>query len=126
MSDTPSTRRPYRLCRSCHQPHTTRNARCTRCQPIHNTKHNQATAYYQTPEWNSLRAQCLDRDYHQCVICTGTNRLTAHHIIARANGGPDTLTNLVTLCHRCHQQVEHGNPDALHDLRMHLTAREHL
>lgn len=68
--------------------------------------------YYKTAQWRKLRERCLVRDYRQCVLCTSTRRLTAHHIIARQDGGEDAIGNLVTLCHECHQQVEHRRQPA--------------
>src|SRR5262249_9554731 len=39
-----------------------------------------------------------------CVACGNANpeHLQQHHLIARANGGTDDETNLITLCVRCH------------------------
>lgn len=56
-----------------------------------------------------LRNQTLDRDNHSCVQCGTTEKLEAHHIIPRNDGGEDTLENMAILCHSCHQDVEHGN-----------------
>lgn len=36
-----------------------------------------------------------------CRLCGGTNRLSAHHVIPRAENGSDTPENLVTLCVGC-------------------------
>lgn len=34
--------------------------------------------------------------------------LNVHHIISRADGGADTLDNLITLCERHHQDLHAG------------------
>ena len=75
--------------------------------------------------WNALRRACLTRDYNQCVICTSTTRLTAHHIHARKDGGPDALTNLITLCHTCHDKIERADPTHTKLLTQHLTTTRH-
>jgi len=54
-------------------------------------------------EFLAIRTDVLKRDNYTCVNCgqTGTE-LHVHHIVARAEGGTNDLTNLVTLCARCH------------------------
>jgi hypothetical protein len=54
--------------------------------------------YYKL-EWWRVSRQVTTRD-GACVRCGGTNRLSAHHVIPRAEGGPDEPENLVSLCVR--------------------------
>lgn len=57
----------------------------------------------------NLRMACLMRDGYTCQHCSVQSvRLEAHHIVFRAQGGKDTLTNLLTLCETCHKKVHHG------------------
>lgn len=59
--------------------------------------------------WEELRSSCFKRDAHHCMRCDqrlAVTELTAHHIIPRSQGGPDTLHNLITLCCECHDIVE--------------------
>ena len=57
----------------------------------------------------NLRMACLMRDGYRCQQCgTHTCRLEAHHILYRRRGGKDTLTNLLTLCERCHHLLHEG------------------
>lgn len=51
------------------------------------------------------RRQVLARDGHRCQGpgCRGTRFLEVHHLKPRRRGGSHALTNLVTLCARCHQ-----------------------
>ncbi len=56
---------------------------------------------YTTPTWRQLSLAVVERD-GACVRCGGDFRLSAHHVIAREEGGPDTPENLETLCVRCH------------------------
>lgn len=55
--------------------------------------------------WQQIRREALERDAFTCVDCglTATSaELDVHHRIPRADGGPDELANLVTLCDGCH------------------------
>ncbi len=56
--------------------------------------------------WRRLREQVLARDLYTCRHCLRVclpENLCADHIINRANGGSDDLSNLQTLCTDCHK-----------------------
>lgn len=55
-------------------------------------------------QWQKARQTVLDRDGHKCVISDGTceGSLDVHHVIPRAQGGPDHPSNLITLCDKHH------------------------
>lgn len=68
--------------------------------------------------WRLLKLAVHDRDGWRCA--RGGSRVQAgdgsmpwhaqcHHRRLRAQGGPDTFENLVTLCSRCHTWA-HGHP----------------
>lgn len=54
------------------------------------------------------------RDRYKCRNCKrkggdkGDVELHTHHIVSKAKGGDDTLSNLVALCKECHQSVHNG------------------
>lgn len=50
--------------------------------------------------WNKLRQTVLERDHHTCAYC-GREATTVDHVIAKANGGKDTLSNCVAACNEC-------------------------
>jgi hypothetical protein len=56
------------------------------------------------------RAAVLARDRHRCSTpgCRATRFLEVHHMVPRAEGGGNGMTNLVTLCSRCHAFVHAG------------------
>ncbi|AMO58595.1 HNH endonuclease [Endozoicomonas montiporae] len=56
--------------------------------------------------WEKLRKQALQRDSYLCQSCMREGRIEpgniVDHIINKASGGTDELSNLQTLCRRCH------------------------
>ena len=64
----------------------------------------------QQKEWRKIRAAVLDRDMFMCQRCekkSGNGKLlTVHHVIPRDEGGSMDLSNLITLCEKCHDAVE--------------------
>lgn len=57
-----------------------------------------------------FRNDVLNRDHQKCIICSETEKLTAHHIIDRSlfeNGGY-YIDNGITLCESCHIKAENG------------------
>lgn len=65
------------------------------------------------PDWEDRRRRVYQRDEYQCQRCGarggpyGDLELHCHHIVPISEGGSHALTNLTTLCWRCH--------DAVHD-----------
>ncbi len=60
-------------------------------------------------EWLALRDSVLRRDHFKCKRCNQRykrNKLNAHHIIPRSEGGANDKSNLITLCIPCHDIVE--------------------
>lgn len=91
----------YRPCLDCSTLVPLNRTRC----PVHESKRNQAknrSSYYQTPQWRQLRKAITK----ECVYCGSTDRVAAHHIKGRKDGGPDAPENLIGLCQRCHSQLE--------------------
>lgn len=58
-------------------------------------------------KWDVLRAEVLARDKHLCQNCMRKGQIapakTVDHIIAKAKGGTDQLSNLESLCWPCHR-----------------------
>lgn len=117
---TPGLPVPPRPCRVCAAPTTLIGGRCEQHTRQRRQKHNEDRAFYHSTEWTRLRAACLDRDHQRCVVCTGTTRLTAHHIRDRRSGGKDELDNLVTLCQSHHSRLEAGDQATVDLLAEHL------
>ena len=74
-------------------------------------KHPNGMGKFPYSEFN--KKLCLKRDNNSCQICGSTQNLDVHH---KDNGGPhikgrgtdNSLSNLQTLCHRCHLQLHYG------------------
>jgi 5-methylcytosine-specific restriction endonuclease McrA len=69
-----------------------------------------ADPYYSAPSWRELRASCLARDNHTCVVegC-GQRAIVADHIVSRRAGGADALHNLRSLCRLHDNQARERN-----------------
>jgi hypothetical protein len=59
--------------------------------------------------WSSIREAVLARDGYKCANCgvqAGPNvTLHVHHVVPLSLGGTNNLTNLTTLCERCHKSL---------------------
>ena len=58
-------------------------------------------AYYESPKWFAKRDQVFQRDDWQCVRCGSPEDIQCHHV-SRKNQFNELLTDLVTMCKRCH------------------------
>jgi integrase len=56
-------------------------------------------------DWFEIRERVLDRDDHTCQNCGSTTNLVAHHIVPIKTSGTNRLTNLTTLCRKCHRHA---------------------
>lgn len=67
-----------------------------------------------TRQMEAVRAYVLDRDAYTCHWC-GARATTVDHVIARAQGGTDALTNLVAACSPCNSArgaaLTNGRPE---------------
>ncbi len=70
-----------------------------------------AWTHHVQPEYDrKWHRATLERDRYRCSApeCSKRSTLEVHHIVYASHGGPDVVTNLVTLCHYHHQHGEHG------------------
>jgi len=86
--------------------------------PEHSPTFNGGAPPYYGPTWPSQRKLALKRDKFQCRICGISHkarRMDVHHIESITDENRDNwkalnnLSNLVTLCIKCHQKVHKGN-----------------
>ena len=65
-------------------------------------KATRASGYY----WVYIRPKALERDKNQCTKCGRKKDIQVHHIKSRTDGGRNSLSNLITLCRKCHYKEE--------------------
>lgn len=57
-------------------------------------------------DWDQRCRKVLERDSHQCVNCHtvgGVDDLQVHHIVPVGQAGTHALSNLVSVCPKCHR-----------------------
>ena len=60
-----------------------------------------------TPTWTLLRTECYLRDDYTCRKChKKTKTPAAHHVVPFIQGGKDEITNLITVCKKCHRWMD--------------------
>lgn len=62
--------------------------------------------YYQTQKWAEKRNARLKLDGYKCAKCGFTRALEVHHINYERFGDEDVSRDLITLCKKCHQEIE--------------------
>jgi len=90
---------PQSFCTICRR----RIARGSQC-PTHALRSPSNRSWHERGA-SVVRQKVLDRD-RGCRLCGKTEDLQVHHVIAAADGGPTTPSNLVVLCGACHIRVD--------------------
>ena len=55
-------------------------------------------------DWEELSRAVRERDGYRCSYCGSLNLvLHTHHVIPLSRGGSNAMSNLTTLCERCHR-----------------------
>ena len=47
----------------------------------------------------------LERDNYKCSRCGSDDRLIVHHVIPLSMNGNNDLSNLITICNKCHAKI---------------------
>jgi HNH endonuclease/Helix-turn-helix domain of resolvase len=55
-----------------------------------------------------------------CVACGSKDDLQHHHLVTRAEGGDNSPTNLITLCHSCHLKLHRRQKNGTYNASQHL------
>lgn len=66
-------------------------------------------AYIKSDEWREIAAKRMKKDGYKCVMCGATINLCVHHL-TYDNLGTEPLTDLITLCKKCHKNL-HGKSE---------------
>ena len=62
--------------------------------------------YYNSPEWAEKRNERIKLDGFKCAKCGFTRALEVHHINYERFGHEDVSRDLITLCKKCHNEIE--------------------
>jgi superfamily II DNA helicase RecQ len=62
--------------------------------------------YISSPEWQAKRSERLRIDNYTCQKCGGLRGLHVHHINYKNFGNENVYDDLITLCEKCHKDVE--------------------
>jgi 5-methylcytosine-specific restriction endonuclease McrA len=57
-------------------------------------------------EYERRKQEVLEGDNYCCRICFSKKNLDVDHIKKRSQGGGDEISNLRTLCRKCHNQED--------------------
>lgn len=73
---------------------------------VYQSNKNKSSKYRTNEPWHAIRERVIKRDKGQCKGCgKQTKKAQVHHIKPRRQGGSNRLSNLVTLCGRCHMTI---------------------
>ena len=75
----------------------TRKKRLTRRQKAYQV-------WLRSPKWKALAGQAKARDGYKCKQCGSTQHLHAHHLRYPRVWDDTILSDLVTLCRKCHKR----------------------
>lgn len=77
--------------------------------------------------WTRLRNKAIERDGRKCVRCGYPWKLQVHHKFYRHDWYHTLLSDLETLCDRCHKQhhLRHAIPDTVNDTAKPFDRRIH-
>lgn len=94
----------------CRNTTTRSNGYCEEHQGLGWQRHQKGRTSSQRgygTQWRKIRAVVLERDSNLCCECLKQGRYvtatTVDHIIPKAHGGTDNLSNLQSLCDKCHK-----------------------
>lgn len=60
--------------------------------------------YLKSKKWNKKRKKVFERDDYSCQHCHNTKNLECHHITYK-RVKKESLSDLLTLCYKCHKEV---------------------
>ena len=64
--------------------------------------------YMNSSEWQQKKAVRLAVDGYRCQMCGKSASLEIHHLCSYGKLGQENIyTDLVTVCHECHQKIHH-------------------
>ena len=55
-----------------------------------------------------VKKKVWERDNHHCINCGSPYAMPSAHFLSRAHGGLGIEQNIVTLCLKCHHNLDNG------------------
>jgi 5-methylcytosine-specific restriction enzyme A len=105
-----------RLCLHCGRHYNSGagvRGRCGDCGRAYDrelSRQKRARRARNSARWQKARALAKQRDGNRCGSCGATVDLQVHHIVRLEDGGAEfDLSNLTTLCVRCHGEQHRGD-----------------
>jgi hypothetical protein len=99
-----------------HKPPLPQKATCPHCKQVVNEDDFENLGWWwgwnegiTPPYWNELRIYVFRRDDWKCSRCDEiypAEKLNAHHITPKENGGVDSAKNLRSMCIYCHEDLK--------------------
>ena len=56
--------------------------------------------------WENIRKLVYRRDGNRCVLCGQKGKLHAHHLVPVRISHDNSISNLVSVCEKCHRRLE--------------------
>lgn len=56
----------------------------------------------------AVREAVEERDGHCCIFCGSPDARGEAHFVSRAHGGLGIEQNILTVCHKCHHELDNG------------------
>ena len=81
-------------------------------QPTSSFDYDVYLSYLESDKWNELRNKRLAVDNYLCAICGNPHNLQVHHLLYPQILGTEHISQLVTLCNRCHSAIENRKKTA--------------
>lgn len=61
--------------------------------------------YISSPEWAEKKQARMNLDGHECQGCRSDKDLRVHHVTYARFGGRERMSDLITVCERCHRLI---------------------
>ena len=74
--------------------------------PTNSFDYDMYLKYLESSKWSEIRNKRLAIDNYKCAICGNLESLQVHHLIYPNILGTEHISDLVTLCKRCHKAIE--------------------
>lgn len=88
------------------------SARCEREIEAHRVQARRLAELHSLNGYHAFRAAVFERDNYRCVYCGDASlHLEVDHVVPKAQGGSDSLDNLVTACRSCNRRKSGRTPE---------------